>query len=561
MGRGELPHLEKRAETVPQDRLDSWKEIAVYLKRDVRTVQRWEKTEGLPIHRHLHSARGSIYAYKTAVDAWWHQRSPQLEADAGPAPPASQGRAGTTGMRLVVLPFENMSSEPEQDFFSDGLTEEMITRLGRLRPDRLSVIARTTAMQYRGTTRRIDQIARELGADFFLEGSVRRTANRVRITAQLIKASDQTHLWAETYERMLEDVLDIQSDVTQQIARSLELELLPDEKAGLARGATRNSAAHDAYLKGRFFWSQRIEEGFTRSLGCFQQAVEMDPAYAEAYAALAESYVTLGWYGAFPPREAFDRSRDAALRALAIREQTTEAHTALAYAKMFHEWNWEEIEREHQRALSIDPASVTGHHWYALFLAAMGRSAEAFEHMQRALELDPLSVVLHAHLGWVLYHGREFKSAIVQLQKTRDMDPNFPIGRYFLGLACAYSRRRKEAIAELEISTKMTGGQPGWLATLGHIYGLEGRKTEARKCLRELEEMMKRRYVPAYCLAFTCAGIGDKDAAFEWLEKAFEERSGWLVYLNVESAMNSLRSDRRFKDLVHRVGLPPAGRL
>ena len=204
----------------------------------------------------------------------------------------------------------------------------------------------------------------------------------------------------------------------------------------------------------------------------------------------------------------------------------------------------------------IDPASVTGHHWYGLFLAAMGRAEESAEQLRQALELDPLSLVLQAHYGWVLYHGRNFEAAIPQLEKTRDMDPNFPIGRYFLGLTYAYSGRRKEAIAELEISTKMTGGQPGWVATLGHIYGLAGKKTEGRKCLRELEEMMKHRYVPAYCPAFTCAGLGEKDAAFEWLEKAYEERSGWLVYLNVESAMNPLRSDRRFKDLVRRVGLP-----
>lgn len=529
--------------------LDSWKSIASYLGREVRTVQRWENTEGLPVRRHQHRKLATVYAIKSELDAWWKGREPVREP--AEAQPTARARP-----RLAVLPFENMSGDPAQEYFSDGLTEEMIAQLGRLQPDRLGVIARTTMNQYKGTKKNIEQIGRELTVDYLLEGSVRRTSQRVRITAQLIKVSDQTHLWAESYERAVEDVLAIQIEVAERIARSLTVELLPTEHAALARTATASAAAHDAYLRGRYCWNKRSEENFVKAIEYFQQAVELDPEYAGAYAGLADCYDTLGWYGGMPAGEAYQKARDAAQRALQINEGLAEAHAALAYGMQFHEWNWPEIEKEYQRALELDPNYLTAHHWYALFLSAMARFEEAETHMRCALELDPLSPVLNSHLGWIYYFARQNERAIEQLQETVEMDPQFAVGRCFLGLA--YERRKKypAAIKEFKAARELSKGHPLAIASLSHAYGLSGKKTEARKYLEELREASRQRHVSPYFFGLAYTGMGDKEQAFEWLEKAYQERSGWLGNLNVEPGLDRLRSDRRFADLVRRVGLP-----
>jgi TolB-like protein/Flp pilus assembly protein TadD len=560
LARAEIPNLSGAPGVDGNQRLDSWKEIAAYLKRDVRTVQRWEKSEGLPVHRHLHNVRGSVYASTSELDLWWRTRRPASDAGSEFDVVRHQSAAASATCReklkLVVLPFENLSANADQDYFSDGLTEEMISQLGRIEPARLAVVARTTAMHYKGTAKRIDQIARELGADYVLEGSVRRVGDRVRISAQLIEAAGQTHLWSQDYDRTAADVLEIQRDVAQQIAGALEIELLPAQQSALGSASTSNSAAYDAYLYGRYYWNRRTEEGFKKGMGYFQRAVEQDPGYAQAYAGLAECYVTLGWYGAFPSGEAYQATTAAANKALELDERMADAHSSLGYVKLLHNWDWADIEKEHLRALELDPNSVTGRHWYGLFLSAMGRSEEAVSQMRRALELDPLSLVVNTHLGWVHYLGRRFEPAIEHLEKARELDPNFPVGRYFLGLAYAQKGCLKEAIRELETSRTMTAGHPGWVATLGHIYGLAGKKAESRKCLRELEDMAKQRYVNAYFPAFTCAGLGETSRSLDWLEKAYEERSGWLVYLNVEPGLDGLRSSPRFAQLVRRVGLP-----
>ena len=534
----------------PGERLDSWKEIAAYLGRDVRTVQRWERTEGLPIKRHVHQSQYTVYAFRTEIDVWMRNRRLPSE----PAPPVSS--AVSSRRVLAVLPFENLSGDAEQEYFNDGLTEEMVAQLGRLRPDKLGVIGRTTMMQYKGTQKSIREIGHELGVDYLLEGSVRRSDHRVRITAQLIRVSDQTHLWADSYERPLEDVLAIQIGVAEWIARSLAMELLPEHGSEISRTSTPNAAAHDSYLRGLYLWNTRSEDGFLKAIEYFKTATARDPNYAAAYVGLALCYVTLGWYGALPTVEAYRRASAAATRALALDEGLAEGHTALGYAKHLYEWNWSAVEKEHRRALELNPSHVTGHQWYALFLAAVQRFDEALAQMQRALELDPFSLVINAHLGWLLYFVRENDRAIQQLEKTVEMEPKFEISRYFLGLAYTQKGMYDEAIETLKICTELSGRHPGALAGLVHACGRAGRDAEARALLKEMKTIQEQRFVSPYFYALAYTGCGQKDLAFKWLEKAFEDRSGWLANLNIEPALDSLRSDRRFQDLVKRVHFP-----
>ncbi len=468
----------------------------------------------------------------------------------------SQTSPPTGRIMLVVLPFENLSGEPDQNYFSEGLTEEMIAQLGRLHPRRLGVIARTTAMHYKGTSKRADQIGQELGVHYILEGSVRRTPDRVRITAQLIQTSDQTHLWAETYDRKLADVLDIQRDVARRISRSLAVELIPEQQAALGRTSTKNTAAHEAYLKGRYFWNRRTEEGFAKALEYFDQAIRHDPGYALAYAGLADAYDSLGLYGGIPPGAARLRAKEAALKALEIDDKLAEAHTSLAYAMVLFDWDWPGAEKEFKRAVELDPNYLTGHHWYGLFLTLMGRFDEALRQIDLALKPDPLSMVMNSHKGWILYFAHRFPQAISQLRKALDIDPLYPLTYYFLGLAYLQDAMINDAIRAFQRANELSEGHPGLVAGLAQAYGAQGNMAEAGRFLDQLQEMSVRRYVSPYHAAGVYASLGDRDRAFELLERTYAERSGWMAHLKVDPAVDPLRSDPRFRDLFKRVGLP-----
>ncbi len=473
-----------------------------------------------------------------------------------PVEPGGQTTRRPEKVMLAVLPFENLSGGPEQEYFVDGVTEEMITQLGRLYSKELGVIARTTAMHYKDTEKRIDQIGQELGVDYILEGSVRHSAERMRITAQLVEVNDQTHLWAETYERDLGDMLKIQGDVAERIAQSLAFELLPTRQAALTLASTKNSAAYEAYLRGRYFWNKRTEESFYKAMRYFQEAIKKDPSFAPAYAGLADCYDALNLYGAFPPKEGYEGARAAALQALEIDNQAVEPHTSLAYAKVLYEWDWSAAERDYKRALELNPNYVTGHHWYALFLAPMGRFEEAFQEMRKALKLDPLSLVLNSHVGWILYFARQYDPAIDQLNKTLEMDPHFPITSYFLGLVHMQKGMYEQAVAELETAKKLTGSHPGVVGALAHVHAMAGARAQAQEFLDQLKQLAKRRYVSPYYLALAYVGLGDRDQALACMERAYEERSGWLVHIKVEPGLDSLRSDPRFQDLLRRMNFP-----
>ncbi len=459
---------------------------------------------------------------------------------------------------LVVLPFENLSGDPKQESFSDGLTEEMIARLGGMHPERLGVIARTTAMIYKHTNKTASQVGRDLGVDYILEGSVRLAADRVRITAQLVQASDQTHLWADSYERDLRDVLKIQSDVAQAIAEAIQLKVTPQQLARLASARSVNAEAYLAYSDGRSSWNQRNYMGLGRAVDYFQQAIEKDPNFAAAYAGLADTYGLLGsiglGYNALPPREVMPKAKAAAVRALEIDDTLAEAHTSLAHIQCAYEWNWPEGEREFRRALELNPGYATAHQWYAWYLTAMGRVDEAFAENNRAQELDPLSVVINTQMGSILYLTRHYDQAIDRCRKSLNMDPNFVQAHYILGRAYEEKGMYEEALREFQKGEALSGGSPGMIMALAHAYAVSENKKEAMRALGQLYKLASRSYVPAIHFAAVYGGLGDKDQAFKWLEKAYAERSDYLLFLEREPYADPVRSDPRFSDLLRRIG-------
>lgn len=467
-----------------------------------------------------------------------------------------QGRQRPEKAMLVVLPFENLGNSPEQDFFSDGLTEEMITQLGSLDPQRLGVIARTTAMRYKKTDKTTERIAAELKVYYIVEGSVRREGDHVRITAQLIQARDETHLWAETYERELSGVLALQYEVAQQIADALALELLPEEKEKLARRTPVNPEAYHAYLEGRYYWNNR---SLVKGTELFQRAIALDPQFALGYAGLADSYVMMGStpYDVLPPKDAMPRAKAAALKALELDERLPEAHTALAHTLLYYDWDWAGAEREFKRALELNPSYATARQWYAEYLWVRGRPEEALAQVQLALERDPSSqLVTHFALGRHYYLSREYGQAITRFREWIEMDPGFFLGHFDVGLAYAQAGQMQEAIAAFQRAMELSGRSPLCLAGLGYAYARAGRAAEARQVLAELETLSKRRYVSALYPAAIYVALGDKDRAFDWLERAVDERSTYVVQINVEPVFDLLRSDPRFRALLRRMNFP-----
>ena len=600
-------------ESLAEERLDSWKEIAAYMNREVRTVQRWEESEGLPVHRHQHDKLASVYAYKSELDAWRLRRRPgpdkessgqrevaqeQREVpEADQEPPAQKEPVDTTApahpisrviavalviallavfvwwvghimhpkptlpsgkVKLVVLPFKNLSADPQQAYFGEGLTEEMTTQLGRLNPARLGVIASTSATLYKDTPKSTEEIGSELGVDYILEGSVRREGDRVRISAQLILVSDQTQLWGQTYDRDLRDILALQSDVAQAIAGQIQLALTPEELARLAGARPVNPDAYEAYLQGLSYWNRRTPEGLQKSADYFNEAIQKDPRYALAYAGLADAYVLLGSTpnDALMPRDAMPKAKAAAEKALEVDPSLAEAHASLGQVLQSYDWDWVGAEREYKRALEINPGYATARHWYSLLLQTQGHHQEALEQIQQAQELDPRSLVIRSTLAQAYYFARQYDRVVDLCQSTLQIDPNFLLVRYHLGRAYVEQRRLAEAITELEKANALSGGHPAMLMALGNAYGVSGRKAEALQTLYDLNGLAKKRYVPAMYFAAVYTGLGDKNQAFLWLNKAYQERTDYLIYLNVEPMADPLRSDARFQDLVRRIGLP-----
>jgi TolB-like protein/Flp pilus assembly protein TadD len=547
------------------DRLDSWKEIAVFLNRGVRTVQRWEATEGLPVRRHQHRKLGSVFALKSEVSAWWKSRSADLDQD-GPTPratAAAQPPARKT--RLLVLPFENLSADPAQDYLADGFTEEMITQLARLRPEQLAVIARATAMHYKGTRKRPDRIAHELKVDYLLEGSIRREGTGVRVTAQLIQASDQTHRWAQTYDRDLSNALALQSEVAGAIANEIHLALTPQTQAQLSVRGALDPAAYDDYLRGRYHISRPHPEAIAQSVTWFQRAIEKAPGYPLAYASLSHALALLAMvpFDVLPPHQAMPKAQAAATKALELDPSLPEAHAALAVVRHHYDWDWKGAEQEYQKALELNPDYPGARLRYAWLLLSLSRREEALAEIQRAQqtarETDPhLLVVIRATRAAAFYFAREYDHCIRECQEAMELDSTYLLLHYLLALAHA----RKGALAKAGAILKKIGENfdkiPLTVMGAGLVHAVAGRKPQARAVLKRLRAQATQRYIPATYIGILHAGLGDKEAAFEWLEKACEERADGLTLLSVEPMVDALRPDPRFQSLIRRIGLGPA---
>jgi TolB-like protein/Tfp pilus assembly protein PilF len=455
---------------------------------------------------------------------------------------------------LVVLPLENLSNDPEQEYFADGMTDQLITNLAQI--SALKVISRTSAMRYKGTKKSLPEIARELHVNAVVEGAVMWVGGRVRISAQLIEAPTDYHLWAASYERDLRDVLSMQEEVTRAIASEIRVNLSAQEQERLASTRPIDPEAYRFYLKGRYYWNKRSLEGFQKAIEYFQQATAKDPAYALAYVGLADTYTYFSFFDVVPPREAMPNAKAAAARALEIDDSLGEAHVSLGYVSYMYDWDWPAAGKHFEQALTLNPAYSTAHTFYPFYLSSLGRSEEALAVAKGSLDLDPASPAVNHSLAVQFYFARQFDQAIEQAHKTLELDPNFAISYELLGEVYVSRGMYREGLSELEEYSSLSRGRAMSLALLGYAHARLGERSQALRMLEQLEAASKERYTPAFSFAVVYAGLGEKDQAFAWLEKAYGERTSRLGYLKVEPLWDPLRSDPRFADLVRRIGLP-----
>ena len=620
----ESPFGERLKADPPSDepRLESWGEIAAYLRREIRTVQRWEKYQGLPVRRLLIGKLGSVYAYRSELDKWYRERQPQADngeednsqaandkiaahvtvsanaeteeekekssgSEARPPRPRitrlhititllalliiavvtpgvyfvrkghSPIRSASGKIRLVVLPFANLSGDPQQDYFSAGLTDEMITQLGRLDPERLGVIAETSSKLVAGKP--IADLGRTLDVQYALEGSVRRGGNQVRIDVQLIQVSDQTHLWADSYTGDIGDILRVQDEVAAAVASQIRVALPVGALAvNGAKGTAHaiNPEAYDEYLRGRFYWTNRGD--LHKSIDAYQAAIKKDPSYALAYAGLASAYALLGQvpYDDMLPGDAKPKARQAAEHALQLDPELGEAHSVLANVSFSYDWDFEAAEREFQRALALGQNDPTAHLWFSHYCIVRNRLQKAHEENSRTLALDPVSPLFNTVRAEIHYNARQYDEAIAQARRTIEQYPTYWLAYIWLGSAYREKKMYKDALEQFSQASKLSGNHPAITALHGHALALSGDTAGAYRALSDLQLLAKSRYVSALYFAGIYTGLGEKSTAMDWLDKAYKERNDRLVYLNVDPMADSLRSEPRFRDLMKRLHLP-----
>jgi TolB-like protein/tetratricopeptide (TPR) repeat protein len=566
-------------------RLESWKEIAAYLGRDVTTVRRWEKREGLPVYRLLHSRLGSVYGYTAEIDAWRDKRAPVPASDAVEAVPVSgvvrskthlrttaafvalalalagglfwlvrersaiQPASASGGIRsLAVLPLQNFSGNPEQDYLSDGMTEALIARLSTIHA--LRVISRTSAMQFKGTRKSVPAIGKELNVDAVIEGSVLRSGDKIRVTVQLIRADTDEHLWSGTFDRELQDVLALQNEVTQGIAGHIE-SAVTGARGSPVPPRTVAPDVYEAYLKGRFALHAGSRAGLEEALRDFQTAIDADATFAPAYVGLASTYEALGlvFYGE-PPGETRPKTVAAARRALELDPELAEARGLLANA-LQKDWRWPEAEAEYRRAIELSPSDAGAQAGLADWLVCQGRTEEALASARRAQELDPRAFS-GGQVGWILFQARRYDEAIRVLRTALTVKPKDPMTVWFLGFALTGAGQFDEAIQVLENAASLSNRSSAVLGVLVHAYAGAGRRTDALLVLDELQRRRQRGYVPPAAFLNAYLGLGDKEEAFAWLARAAEERSNITQFLKVHPFFDPLRGDPRFAAFLRR---------
>lgn len=449
---------------------------------------------------------------------------------------------------IAVLPFVDMSPEKDQEYFCDGVAEELINALTKIKG--LQVASRTSSFQFKGKADDVSRIGEKLNVETLLEGSVRKAGKKLRITAQLIKTTDGYHLWSEKYDREMEDVFAIQDEIARTIVNMLKVQL-GVQSGSLIQPHSTDIEAYNLFLKGRYYWNKRTTETLKKSVEYFELAIDRDPAYALAYAGLADSYGVLGYQEAMRPRDVMPKAKSAAAKALEINETLAEAHASLGYARMHYDYDWAGAESEYKRSIELNAAYPTCHHWYALLLAAMERSEESIAQIKLAQGLDPLSLIINAVHGYTLYFAREYDQAIDQCLKALELDQKFGVTRWILGHAYEQKGMFNEAIKQFQETVNQSGDIA--LGCLGHVYAVAGEKDTALKIANDLEERSLSTYVSPYYCGLVYAGLGDNNLAFEWLERAFDQHSSPLMYLRVEPQLDSLRNDPRFDQLLNRL--------
>jgi TolB-like protein/lipoprotein NlpI len=457
---------------------------------------------------------------------------------------------------VAVLPFKNLTGDDTQDYFSDGLTEEVITQLGNLDPQHLGVIARTSVMHYKNSQASLEQVSHELGVQYVLEGSVRRDATKVRIAAQLVETKGQTHIWAREYDRELSDVLPLQGEIALEVANEIEQTLGGQKRAptNSLNSSPQAYEAYELYLRGQYFFNKRSNQGFEQAIHYFQQAIEKDPNYARAYAGLADSYALIGGYSGRPQTEFMPKARAAALHALEIDSSLPEAHTAFALIVQNYDWDWQTSEKEFRRSIELNPNYATAHHWYAEHLMWLGRFDEALRESESARQLDPLSLIVATDRGAILYYSRQYDRAINQFRSVREVDPNFP-RTDLIEQAYEQNGQLSEALADLVKVHRVNNYGPWTWSELAYLYGKSGEQPQARNAVEKILEMDRHQQLDPAPLVWAYLGMGNTQQTFAYLEKAYAEHSNILVTLKVEPRFDQLCGDPRFQELLRRVGL------
>jgi len=529
----------KALEKDPARRYQSARELQIDLERSATPSSRVSRSQATP-KRLLWPVLISTVLVVASLVGWLLYRD---------------GRTPQSIHSVAVLPLENLSRDPDQDYFADGMTEELITDLSHIRA--LRVISRTSSMQYKNVRKSMPEIARELNVDAIVEGAVERSGNRVRISAQLIYAPTDTHLWANSYERKLGDVLALQDEVANAIAQEIGIKLTPNEQAQLQTNRLVDPEAHEMYLRGLYHIGKRTDQELETASRFFQQAIARDPQYALAYAGLADVYALRGTflYMAVPPKDVMPEGKAAALKALQLDPDLAEVHATLAYIEMTYDRNWQKSEVDFKRAIELNPSYAQAHHWYALYLAVNDRRDEAVAEVKRAWELDPLSPIIQTNVGWILYYAGRYDEALAQYRRVLELNPSFFVVHWELGLVYEQKGLYEQARSEFQKARVLSPGNAVILASLADADAASGRKAEAEKILRDLNELSKQRFVSPYVIAELCAALGKQDRAFQFLQRAYDERDSFLVILKVDPRFKKVRSDRRFKELLQQINL------
>ncbi len=593
------------AEKPPERWLDSWKEIAAYLNRDVTTVQRWEKREGMPVHRHVHDKRGSVYALAEELDEWIQSRSasvdePEKKPEVEIAPAAPSGDGAMAGHRarlwvpvwvavaavlcvclagvgwlivrhraavpvepkirsLAVLPLRNLSGDPGQDYLADGITEALIGRLANIRD--LHVISHTSVMRFKDTQLSIPEIAKTLGVDAVVEGSVIKEGDRIRVTAQLIHGATDEHFWSETYDREMRDALTLESELALAIGKKVEVTVTGEEHQRLSAARPVAPEVYESYLMGRFLFRRGNRAAMEQSIQNFEEALNRDPTFAPAYVGLAEAYTMLGTVVAgMPPQATRPKVTEYARKALALDPDLVEAHVALANV-LQEEWHWAEAEAEYKRALELNPNNADAHSWFALWLSCQGRTREALAEIERARALDPVGVSGNSGAwmlnsgSWILFQSHRYDDAIRESRSALAVQPDNANNLLGLGFSQIANDKPAEAIPTLEKALSFSPGSPAVIGVLIRAYAHAGRRGDALRLLAGLKQRRKAGYIPAGAFVNAYLGLGDNEQAFYWLEEAYKEQSNILQFVKTHPYFDPIRGDPRFTELVRRVGL------